>query len=181
LLHGLVKEGVAYWTPMLIAGMDDLAGWSPFLLASILPAANLVGIVLSRILLKRGAKNPYPILIALLCSIVLVCVLLLVCRAGLLLIAMMAVISGLCYAGNTILLGFIPMGYTKQNMVASIIGVFDFSAYVGAAVSTYVLGKVLGGVGFAPLPAIWLGASAMAAVLLCVVNGKRKKQSLGVG
>lgn len=180
ILHGLIKEGVAYWTPMLIAGMDGIAGWSPFLLASILPAANLVGILLSRVLLKRGGKNPYPILIALLCSIVLACVLLLLRSHGLFLVGMMAVISGLCYAGNTILLGFIPMGYTQKNMVASIIGVFDFASYAGAAVSTYVLGKVLGDVGFGPLPWIWLGAAAAASVLICIVNRKRKKQSAEV-
>lgn len=176
MLHGLIKEGAAYWTPLLISQMDNVGSVSPFLLACILPSANLVGIIVSKLLLGKGGSNPYKTLIGVFVGIAAVSAGLLFGSASLFLIGMMALISGLAYANNTILMSFIPMQYTERNMVASIIGVFDFASYAGAAVSTYVLGKVLASFGFDPLPGIWLGA-ALAAVVLSIVVVKKKKKA----
>lgn len=174
LLHGLIKEGVAYWTPLLISQMDNVGSVSPFLLACILPSANFVGIIASRFLMKKGPSNPFMTLIGVFAGIALISIGLIFSSAAIALIGLMAFISGLTYANNTILMSFIPMQYTERNMVASIIGVFDFSSYVGAAISTYVLGRVLASAGFAPLPGIWLGAAIFAMGLACVVVIKRR-------
>jgi len=178
IFHGLIKEGAAYWTPMLISGMDIAQSWSPYLLAGILPGANLIGILLSRSLLKRCRASPYVILMLLLICIALVSAGLMLNSGGLFVIGMMALISGLCYSNNTILMSFLPMQYTGKNMVASIIGVFDFASYVGAAVSTYVLGKVLASHGFSPLPGIWLAAAAAAAFIALLVVRMRRAAGL---
>lgn len=176
MLHGLIKEGVAYWTPMLVGQMGVAA--SPYLLASILPTANLIGIVVSKLLLGKSGTNPFKTLLAVFIGILIVCAALLIGSGGLLVIGLMAVISGLAYANNTILMSFIPMQYTARNMVASIIGVFDFASYVGAAVSTYVFGRVLESYGFDPLPGIWL-ASAAAAILIAAIVVKKGKTHEG--
>lgn len=175
--HGLIKEGVAYWTPMLVGGMDIAKTWSPYLLAGILPAANLIGILASRVLLRKSGRDPYRILLIIACAIALVSLGLIFKNGGLFTIGMMAVISGLCYTDNTILMSFLPMQYTEKNMVASIIGVFDFASYVGAAVSTYVLGRVLDSMGFAPLPGIWLSAAALAICTTLIVMRLRAVDS----
>ena len=177
MFHGLIKEGAAYWTPMLVSGMEISKTWSPYLLASILPAANLVGILASRTLLQKNKRSPYHILVVLFGAIAITSFGLVLKNGGLFTVGLMALISGLCYASNTILLSFIPMEYTAKNMVASIIGVFDFASYVGAALSTYVLGKVLSSAGFAPLPGIWLGAAAaevISTLLVIKLRGHRK-------
>ena len=70
------------------------------------------------------------------------------------------------------------MQYTEKGMVASVIGVFDFASYVGAAISTYVLGRVLSNVGFAPLPGIWLGAAAVSILIAAMVVRMRSKESV---
>ena len=67
---------------------------------------------------------------------------------------------------------------TEKGMVASVIGVFDFASYVGAAISTYVLGRVLSNVGFAPLPGIWLGAAAVSILIAAMVVRMRSKESV---
>jgi len=174
-LHGLMKEGVAYWLPLLLAQMQGLDNWSPYLLVNILPIANTIGIFASRYLLQNSTENPYRVLIWVFAGIAAVSIALLLNSQGLFLIGMMALISGLCYANNTALMSFIPMQYTEKNMVASIIGVFDFASYVGAAISTYVLGNILGSVGFGPLPVIWLCASAAALLISLCVSRQRAK------
>lgn len=177
LLHGLIKEGVAYWTPLLISGMGITQKWPPFLLVGILPLANLVGILLSKTLLKRVSASPYLVLALVAGLITLVCIGLLAGSGELLMILLMALVSGLCYANNTVLMSYIPMGYTKQNMVASIIGVFDFASYAGAAVSTYILGKVLQTRGFGPVPGIWLTAAVVVVVLVFVMLQRDRKRN----
>ena len=178
IFHGLIKEGAAYWTPMLISGMEIAQTWSPYLLAGILPFANLIGILASRFLLQRSKGSPFSILVVLLICISVVSAGLLTNSGSLFVIGMMALISGLCYSNNTILMSFLPMQYTAHNMVASIIGVFDFASYVGAAISTYVLGKVLANYGFSPLPGIWLIASAAAALIALLVLRMRRVAGL---
>jgi predicted MFS family arabinose efflux permease len=71
MFHGLIKEGAAYWTPLLVSGMEITKTWSPFLLVCILPVANLVGILASRVLMKNSSKNPYQLLMLLFGAIVL--------------------------------------------------------------------------------------------------------------
>lgn len=177
LFHGLIKEGAAYWTPLLIAGMG-FVDVSPYLLATILPAANLIGILLSRLLLTRSGKNPYQILLFLFGCVILVGLGMMLSSSSLLIVGLISLVSGLCYANNTILLSFLPMQYTEKNRVASIIGVFDFASYVGAAISTYVLGKLLSRFGFAPLPGIWMGA-AVCALMFTLVMMRRKRAVRG--
>ena len=161
---GLIKEGAAYWTPLLIAQMDGFGAIPPHLLTCVLPLANLVGIVASRALLGRNG-SPYSILVVIFSGIILLCGGLILSSANLLIVGLIALVSGMCYASNTILLSFIPMQYTERNMVASIIGVFDFASYVGASISTYLLGRILESFGFAPLPVIWLAAAVIAILL----------------
>jgi len=173
--HGLIKEGAAYWTPLLVARMDGLGTISPYLLASVLPVANFIGIIASRALLGRGKSDPFAILTCVFIGIILLCAGLALCSAGLLIVGLIALVSGLCYANNTLLMSFIPMQYTEKNMVASIIGVFDFASYAGASLSTYVLGRVLESAGFAPLPFIWMAAAALACLIAASVLRLRQR------
>lgn len=165
MFHGLIKEGAAYWTPLLIAQMEGFGAIPPYLLVCILPVANLVGIVASRALLGQGDKNPYSILVMVFSGIAALCAGLIWSSASLLIVGMIALVSGMCYASNTILMSFIPMHYTERNMVASMIGMFDFASYIGASISTYLLGRVLENLGFAPLPVIWLIAAVISILL----------------
>jgi len=174
LLHGLVKEGAAYWMPLLLSGMEGQLAISPYLAVCIMPAVNFLGVIVSRVMLEKQGKRPLLILIVLLVSVSFLCIGLLLNSNGLFMVGLTALISGCCYASNNLLMGFIPMQYTGQNMVASVIGLFDFSAYVGAAISTYVLGKLLSSAGFAPLPGIWLAASLIPIVLLALMMKKQK-------
>jgi len=179
LFHGLIKEGAAYWTPLLVAQTQGLDHFSPYLLASVLPVANLIGIIASRALLGGKGSNPFRILIYVFCVMMMICLGLILNSSSLLMVGLIAAVSGLCYANNTLLMSFIPMQYTEKNMVASIIGVFDFASYVGASISTYVLGRVLENAGFAPLPRIWLGAAAVGCILSAYVHLKRLKARRG--
>ena len=174
-LHGLIKEGVGYWAPLFISQLNSTAV-PPALLAAVMPLANLCGILLSRALLPRVPKPTY-ILTGELLATAAVCAVLTQAGGTLAVIGLMACICGLCFCGNTILMSYLPMQYAGANMVASIIGVLDCASYTGAAVSTWVLGRLLSTAGFTPLPYIWLGAALLAAGLSLLMQKKRKEEA----
>lgn len=175
LIHGFIKESVNYWTPLLIADMPGAARRSPFLLAAILPFANLIGILASRSLLGRFQGGAVKVIALMLLGISLTGAGLTAGRDVVLIVGLMALISGMSYANNTILMSYIPMQYTARNMVASLIGVFDFASYAGAAVSTYALGRLFARVGFKPAPIIWMCAAAVGcAIALSLAIRQRK-------
>ena len=176
LLHGLIKEGVAYWTPLLMHSMGFTGWFNEYTAVCILPVSNLIGITISKKMLNRNAGKPFRILVVFMGFIALAALGLEAKNDGLFMIALMALISGLCYANNTVLLSFIPMQYVNDNMVSSLIGVFDFASYLGAALSTYALGRILASLGFKPLPFIWLGAALVAIVLSSTLFVKQHKK-----
>lgn len=160
MFHGLVKEGAVYWMPLLVSRAQSLPDIPPFALVSILPVANLIGIIVSDLLLRRSGHSPLTTLMRLMLVIVVLCLTLRLHSSGVFMICLIALISAMATANNVIFMSLIPMQYTVNNMVASVVGVLDFSSYVGAAVSTYLLGKTLNVSGFAPVPLIWAAASA---------------------
>ncbi len=178
-LHGVVKEGVSFWAPQLMAQEFSMRGTAGALSIALLPLANLAGMFLSKRLLRH---NPLIVILFMTSFIAFAGLAMVFGNSTLLYIAMITLISGLSYGNNTVLMSFIPMQYTRQNMVATLVGLFDFSSYIGAAISTYALGRVLENAGFSPLPYIWLGAAAVMLVidvvaLRCLPIGKFKTKA----
>ena len=63
------------------------------------------------------------------------------------------------------------MRYQKEGVVSSLVGLFDFCSYMGAALSTYVLGGLISDYGVQGMAVIWiLAACAESAVLLIKIR-----------
>ena len=89
---------------------------------------------------------------------------------SLLYICLLAIISASSYGCNNILLGIAPLSYAKEGMVSSLVGIFDFSSYCGAAISSYVLGVFLTEENFTPVLFIWAGVSIIALLLVARIQ-----------
>ena len=80
-----------------------------------------------------------------------------------LLIACLVAVTGIvCW----FVVSYLPMHFASRNMVSTIVGVMDFSSYVGAAVMSGTLGGLLLRYGWPVLPLIWLILSGMSLLLL---------------
>ena len=77
-------------------------------------------------------------------------------------VILMACISALIFGCNNILLGIVPLSFAQENIVSSLAGIFDFSAYVGAAISALALGIVVTSQTIVPIAAFWLAAGVIA-------------------
>ena len=83
-------------------------------------------------------------------------------------IILLAEISAMSYGCNSILLSFIPLAFAKYNLVSTLVGILDFSSYIGASISSLVMGSVLTDGNRIHASLFWL-AAAICAITLCFI------------
>lgn len=160
---GLVKEGIGLWAPVIFLAILGGDINQSLLLIVAIPFGNFGGIILVEKLLQRPGSDPYNILRGMLAAMAVAALGIVVfCQvASFFAIFFTAAVSGMALGCNSILLSFIPLSYSRQNIVATLIGIFDFSAYLGAAVSAYVLGVFLGEGNWTIIPFFWIAAALL--------------------
>ncbi|HMM05427.1 MAG TPA: MFS transporter [Clostridiales bacterium] len=185
LFVGIIKEGIGLWAPVIFLSVLGNDIDQSLLLLVLIPLGNFGGILLTGELLKRLTRIADCLLIPLMGVIALLAV-------GILLLKnispygavfLTAAISGLVMGCNSILMSYLPLSYASQNIVSSLIGIFDSCAYVGAAISGYVLGIFLDHSHWQIIPLFWLIAAlggacfvALRRRILC-----RREQRTGEG
>jgi sugar phosphate permease len=66
-----------------------------------------------------------------------------------------------------IVISHLPLAFSARGMVSTIVGVFDFSIYLGAAAASVLLGLLLAFFGWISIPAVWV-VFAILACALCL-------------
>lgn len=141
------------------------------------PFANLVGMFLAKGLIDRFKGNEMKTLIFLFGAMTAASVLLFLFQENMVAVTviLLAAVSAMSYGCNSILLSFIPLMFSKYNLVSTLAGILDFASYIGAALSSLVLGMVLTNGNWFSAALIW-AVMAAAAVVLCVITGKKLKR-----
>lgn len=166
LLVGAIQEGAVFWLPMIFTNVLDL-GENSLLMLMLIPLAKLAGVFLARGTLSRlgdDARRAMRVMLSLACAAAGALAL----TAGrtsfatvLLIAALIAVIN----ASNWYMISYLPLYFSGRNIVSTLVGVFDFSTYIGASLMSGLLGGLLGRVGWFALPAAWLILSLLGLVL----------------
>ena len=173
---GLIRESISLWLPVIMLkalGFDYKS--SPLMLA-IIPLANLGGIVFARRLFRRFTGDIMKALILLASLLAGGCALLFIFNgaSGFADITMIAFISAMTFGCGSLLLANIPLSFSHKNIVSTLVGIFDFSSYIGAAIAAFVLGLVLSGDSWTFIPVIWLLVAIVAVVFLWSYSRKTK-------
>ncbi len=170
---GLVKENIALLMPALFVGFlgrsPENASWQLLLL----PLANFMGLILGRILANTLMTKPNRAL-----AITFVCM---AAACGVLaafpnqpavaFIALFAVVA-LSYLCSCIVISFVPLSYAADNMVSTLSGLFDFCNYVGAALSSVLLGALLAKGQWSLTALIWMGFCIAACLCATLIRPK---------
>lgn len=170
MLVGAIQEGAAFWLPMIFTGVLDL-GENSLLLLALIPFAKLFGVSLARTVLARTGDDVRKAALMAGTASCLVTVVLLLTSSHtsfltvLLIACMVAVTAAVCW----FVVSYLPLCFAARNMVSTIVGVLDFSSYVGAAIMSGTLGGLLLRYGWPVLPLIWLILSG--ASLLLILGG----------
>ena len=177
LCMSFVKESISVWGPTIIARLMGVRLNSSTLILCIIPVGNLCGTFFAKCLIDRLRGNEFKTLSLLFCAIAVGAGLLYVCKEQYLLFTVLLIVevSAMCMGCNSILLSYIPLSYAKYNLVSTIVGVFDFSSYVGASLSSVLVGRVLTAGHWTDMALLWL-ISISLALALCAVA--KKKTSL---
>ncbi len=172
---GLVKEGVGLWAPTIFLNILGGNANQAFLLIVLIPLGNFCGIMATKSLLKRNPTDGTAALLVMEASLFVTALLFVIGTAlfppsG---VVFTALVSGMAFGCNSIMLSYIPLSYSKHNMVATLIGIFNFFAYIGAAVSAYVLGISLSGDHWFFIPYVWMAAGGFALVFVLLLRRKK--------
>lgn len=172
-LVGAIQEGAAFWMPMIFTSVLDLGDGSLILLM-LIPLARLAGVFLARWILSASKDRADR---AMLAAMSLACLisgaLVWTSRSpGLLTAVLIACLISVIYTGNWYMINYLPLYFAPRGMVATLVGVFDFSTYIGAAMMSGSLGILMLRHGWSVLPILWLALSAAAAALTLGGAGK---------
>ena len=143
--QGMVKEGLGVWGPSIIMRLYGLTIDMASFYAMLIPVMNLAGIFFAGILNALfGHRVRITILGLLAIAFVTFGAVWLFAENSLAAgIVGIATASGAMFGANTMLLGALPLGYSKYNMAAFTAGFLNFFSYVGAGLSSIMLGRVL--------------------------------------
>ena len=185
MLVGAIQEGAAFWLPMIFTTVLDLGEGSLFLLA-LIPVAKLMGVSIARTVLARTGENlRKAALMSASAGCAVTLVLLLTSRhtsvfTVLLIACLVAVTAAVCW----FVVSYLPLCFAERNMVSTIVGIMDFSSYVGAAIMSGTLGGLLLRYGWPALPMVWMVLNVLSLLLVLTGAGaclKRKGEPRQVG
>lgn len=163
---GLVKENLALLLPALFVGFLGTPVESAAWLLMLSPLANLLGLAAGRLLKQALVARPALGLAAAFGSMAAACAVLALAQArpGLAFAALF-LLTALAYLGSCIQISYIPLAHVSENMVSTLVGLFDFGNYAGAALCSALLGALLAGGQPAAAALVWLGVCLLAAAL----------------
>ncbi len=168
---GAIQEGAVFWLPLIFSQELGLDANSSFGLLMVIPLSKLMGVFLARHLLGRYQENARRSMLAMLSLVSIVAVLLGLAgnRTALLTVALIGLLILLVNGSNWIIISYLPLAFSERNMVSTLVGILDFSVYIGAAISSPLTGLLLERFGWSAVPVIWLALTA-ASVLLALTG-----------
>ena len=144
-LSGIVREGILFWAPVLLARILAGSGISPYLTAPLIPFGRIPSTILLRLILPKF-RNYLKINAWLFGLISAICfaVLLLPENAPIPAVILISLLTLLSTMLGSLFSVYVPLSYTHDNKSAPVAGLLDALIYLGGAVSTFVLGHILG-------------------------------------
>lgn len=164
LIHGVLKDGVTAWVPTYISKSFGLAPAFSSLLTTILPVVNLLGAYIGWKVYRKMKENVSGSNFVFFSAAAAALVLLLWVGhlSALLTTVLLAVITCSMMAVNTLIITIYPMRFEKQGRVASVSGFLNATAYIGCAISTFVVGVLVESGGWNATIATWLAVTVLA-------------------
>jgi OPA family glycerol-3-phosphate transporter-like MFS transporter len=163
LLHSIVRDSISVWGPLMLSESFAMPFQATLDFFALVPILNLIGIALAgwlRAALGGRFRKSLLVLFSVCGASSL--------AAGLALnmgfiasLAALAACSASVMGINSVLLASLPMRYSSEGRVSSAAGFLDFTAYMGAAVSSPLMG-FLGERGWRFIPFAWAGVCCLA-------------------
>ena len=176
ILQGILKDGVTTWMPSYISETYGLSNEISILAGVVLPVFSIFCYSIANYFyLKR--KNPIY------CSLVIFLISTAACgglyllsdRNAVVSIALSAVITGCMHGVNLMLIGIVPPIFAKNGNVSTFSGILNCTAYVGSAISSWVIPLATENAGWTATLFLWLCIAGTGVLVsgLCILPWKK--------
>lgn len=174
LIHGMLKDGVTQWVPTYISDRYAVSASFSVILTMVLPLINLSGAYLARFAQKKNPDREmensavfFAVAAMALCGL-----LLLNGVSAVLSVLLFAVITSCMLAVNTLYVSMIPMHFEAALRVSTVSGFLNAVAYIGSAVSTFLIGVLVERGGWPVTMGSWILATVAALAVAVVLRKK---------
>nr|WP_283246237.1 MFS transporter [Zhenhengia yiwuensis] len=165
--HGIIKDNLNLWIPILFMMMYGIDVKQVVIYVFLIPLATLVGRLIFPWMYHRCRENEKVVVtmafIVCIGSLVpLVAYQIPIWLAALLLACIALAVSVI----NAAFLTIFPLRFVESNNVASVSGIMDFIAYMGAAVGSILFGIVIKYLGYQSIILFWIVISVISIVCM---------------
>lgn len=169
--QSMVKEGIGVWAPSMLTQIYNVDMSSATSYVLFIPIMNLIGILASGAINKKlNGKDEATTIILFAVAIIS---LLIFGWFGMNSFGLGVMLLGICsavmYGVNTMLLGTLPIKYAKYGKAAFVTGFLNFCSYLGAGISTTLVGGLLDiGLGYSAIFIFWAVITTIATIALII-------------
>lgn len=176
---GFARDGVMTWAPTILSTLSkNSAGLSASALSLLIPAMNLLGLLLGQFLLHRAHGNIRLTVGLLLLAGAALCALLIIVNVpSMLLYAfLLGALCALMYSVSSLQTVMLPMEYYATGRVSLVAGLCDCCMYIGSSLVGVAGGALMDTGGMRAVYAAWVCASlAGAAAMLFSARARNAK------
>ena len=173
MIVGAIREGAVFWMPTIFANVLNL-GSDSMLYLMLMPFAMLMGVFFAQWVITIFNENIRSAMLATVgCSVVIALLLFLNSdKTSVLTVVLIALLIASVNASNWFNISYFPLCFSERNIVSTLIGTFDFSAYIGASIMSGTLGILLSRFGWKSLTIVWLCLTTFGLILAATAAGK---------
>ncbi|MBQ2266798.1 MAG: MFS transporter, partial [Clostridia bacterium] len=176
---GMLRDGVATWTPSLISESFNLGNKVGILSGAVLPIFSMVCYEIALGLYRKKFTNPVTcggiIFIIGVASALVLWVSL--GRIPLISVIGISLLNGAMHGANLMFTSIVPSFYANTGKVSTVSGVLNSFVYIGSAISTYGIALLTDNYGWNVTVIVWI-LLAIAGAAIALIFAKRWKNKL---
>lgn len=177
LIHGFLRDGITAWMPDFLAEVGGLDTGNSILTTAILPLFCIVSVTAAkRICYAIPSDGTSSAMLFGICTAASAMIVMLLkaenTAAFIIIVVLMALITGCMHAANHIFITRIPGVFKKAERVSGVVGILNAVTYIGSALSPYAIALLAGKGGWISAVLLWSVLAGISAVL-CAAAGKK--------
>ncbi len=179
IICGMLRDGVATWTPSLISDSFNLRNTTGILSGAALPIFGIICNELASKLYQKRFKNPISCagvvyIIGIMSSIIL---LISINKSPIFSVISISLLNGAMHGVNLLLICMLPSFYAKSGKVSTVSGILNSFVYIGSAASTYGIAVITEILGWSTTVALWIGLAVLGSII-CFSTARAWRKSI---
>jgi OPA family glycerol-3-phosphate transporter-like MFS transporter len=167
MIHGMLKDGTTTWGPTMMSEQFHLSDQTAVIYSVIPQIANLIAATLAFWLTSRFRNEIRSAIFLFGVAVLGLAGMLTVgLHNSVCMISLLALVIVSMQAANVVFVSQVPLHFEKHGYLATLTGLFDAMAYLGCAVSIYLVALISDGFGWNATVVFWL-ISAFAGLVIC--------------